>query len=1304
MPFVDVDPVSGPLALPDGFDLNPDQEESDTSLWAAAFRLENPIVSAVTSFNYSRSKPFDPDYQPWNDIQGTVYEQYSDRFVEARDVDDVGQMKAQIDREMSDRAVIDASGGWGFMAEMGAAILSPSSLLPGGAVVRGAAGGIKIGKTVMSVSLSAGAAAAMDEFALQQSQVTRTDLESGLAIGGSMILGGLLGGASGALTQKVFTRAADAAEQLPAAMDEFHETLNSVGAADAAVDMTLRRENVFQALNKIAGLRGLVRSDPILRAQLSDNVEVRRALSGLVETPLQYAANEAGQSVTANLPGGVSAETAIKTRRNNELAQSFSDLNRAFVEYANDGPVGMVGRFTAPVTARYGHLLGADRKLNMTDFMREVGSAAMRSDTHPIPQVQKAAEMIRANIFNRIKDDAIDLGIFDADLQVKYGESYFMRVYNNQKIAAHMGDGSDQDISTLLRREFARKRSEAEIKLGSDRTVSNLENDVFSLKESIRTSQRAFETAQNRAKGKAGRAKATIKREGAVGRVSAALRKDFKARSKGLSERTLAGSEKEAFKQMIKNAGRVDKMEPPDIFKAISRLGGIKDDGSGELAAALDQRLLSVKRNDGMDPDEMRGALSEMGYLPDGLTVNEFYEILRSANDGEKVYSRQEFGPEIEAFEAAVEFRDTLDDLGIDTDGKSVDEIMDQMPEFARNQSTTRAKATEAGRGATKAGEKVDASEARLLKAIDRLEDAEARLAELDEVVSPKVRQEVKAARETLSDLLPELKKAKKAQSADEYYAGLDDLEIQSSVEDAVNSLLGLKPGEHSYQATLSSPTRARTMDVADELLEPWLETDMSTIMMQYFNSVVPDMEIIRRFGDLEMTAQKTKIIDEKDRLVRNATTDKQRNAHVREAEIRTKELDNMRDRIRGTYGAPDDPKDVWVRGLRATRTVSYMGYLGGMTLSAIPDVAGVIGRNGIEAAFGGITAFTDPKRLGLAVKDAADMGAAAEWWLNSRAISMSEVMDPYGANTKFERGLGQAAQSFGVATGMVPWNAAWKSLGGAFVSSKMAKAAVAVAEGTASKSDLLKLSENGIDTATAQRIAAQVQEFGDTEGQMWLPRGQDWTDKQAFEAFRNAMNREIDIMIVTPGQDKPIAWSSEVGKFFSQFKSFAVSSHHRILLSGIQRADASVLAQFTTAVILGGLVANIKADIGGYNRKEGTAFWEDAIDRSGLAGWLFEAHGLANGFTGGRLSISGEEVSRYQSRSSINGVLGPSVDMAANLYEGVSAVARGDHNYRDIRKVMRPLPGNNIPYLMPLFRQIEDSMVEMTDAKPRTQ
>ncbi len=1028
MPFKDTDDFFGPLAMPEGMSVTP-TDDAPGGLWdivGAGFRTDNSIASTLTGFDYDPLKPFDPEYRPWDDIQGTEYEDFASRFAGARDREDVVAMKSQIDRELQDRQILEAAGGMGMLSQFAAAMMSPTTLLPGGAVVKGARG-VNIARTGLSVAGSAAFAAALDEAVLQGTQQTRTAAESAFVIGGSFVLGGVLGAAAGKLSANQFKAASQRVEEALALTYDYDEALRSMGAAESRADLTLRREEIFQMVNRIPVLQGIVRSDPILRAQLSPLQEVRGALVDLVETPLQYAANDAGQSVRI---GGPSVEARIRDRERNELASALSVLARSFSEYAKDGPSGTIGTLTAPVTTRFNNLLGKQQKLTSGEFMEEVGKAMRRGDKHPIPQVQSAADALRREIFDKIKDEAIEVGMFDEGLQIKNADSYFTRVYNTERIRRHFGDGTSDDIAVVLRDEFRARRAEAE-----------------------------------------------------------------KALQARLDDQ---------------------KTETEEIAKATQR--------------ALD-----------------------------------------------------------------------------------------------------------------------------------------------------------------------------KEKSADEFYANASDAEIDQHVNDTVRSLLGLKPGQHSYEATLSSPTRARVLDVDDLVLEPWLESNAEAIMSQYFRQMMPDIELTRRFGDAEMTEARTRIAEEIAQQLRKAKSARQRIKLQEEGAERLRDLEGMRDRLRNRYGVPDNPRSGWIQANRALRTVSYMGYLGGMMLSAIPDVAGVLGRGGIEGAFGtAATALTNPKKLGLAAKDMAEIGAASEWWLNSRAMSLAEMFDPYGAGTKMERFLGQGARHFSIATGMIPWNVGWKSVGGAAVASKMSKAADAVRAGKATKKQLRTLAENGIEPHMAERIAKQLDQFGDKEDVLWLPRGQDWTDAEAFDAFRRAMNREFDLMVITPGQDKPLAFSTELGKFFLQFKSFAMSAHHRILLSGIQRADADVLAQVTMAMIFGGLTSNIKADLAGYDRKDGDALWEDAIDRSGLAGWLMEPYNAASALTGGRLSLTGEPVSRFQARNQFQGILGPSVDMGLGGLEAASAFGSGKASHRDVRKLMRPIPGNNIWYLLPLFRKIEEAATSATGATPR--
>lgn len=979
-----------PLAPDGGLDLSEvEREFVFEEAYAAALRQDNTIASYLTDVRDQRGE-IDPDFNPWEELQGTGFEDDWQAFVGTRNRQEFRLTMEQVRREREDRRILEDAGMTGFGLSLGAALFDLPSLLPGAAISRGA---VTATRQAARVGAAAGGAAAAAEAALQASQTIRPLEESAIAIGGSVLLGGLLG--STLARSRIdgpaqWRRMSDGIETaVPNAIDE----VNSVGAAASTVRvgtaLPLRREALFQTMRKMPGVNLLLRGEPLIRSITSPLQEVRRAVAELTEVPLQWLMNERGETPA---PGG-SVEQRIKARRNSELSGVISDAHRIYAEYWKDGPVGMVGRITAPMEAWTRHLFGRNSKLTQKEFFEEVGRALSRGDNHPIPHVAQVARLIRERVFKPMARELEELKLLD-DLPEKprHAESYVTRIYNRQKIVRHLGDGTADDLARTLEREFAKKNPDAEI------------------------------------------------------------------------------------------------------------------------------------------------------------------------------------------------------------------------------------------------------------------------------------------------------------------------AEIKAAVDDTIRSILSLKEGEHHVFSALAKPTRARVLDVEDEVLEPWLERDARIIVENYYHSVLPDVELTRTFGDRSMKSAFQRVNEEFAERMRQAKSQKQRQRLKRELDARKVDLEGMRDRVRGVYGVPANPENVWVRAGRTSKTLSFTGFLGGLLISQIPDAAWVVGRNGFGRVFGDalFDLVTAPRRLLRTKQDILDFGGAAEWVLNSRMVAIADVTSPYRMGSQFERGLDAASRVFSRATGAVPWNVAFKSIGGVISMSRMLRAADAVAKGTATKKQLRQLSEAGIDRARAVKIARQFSEHGDKDGRLWFANAAEWQDREAFEAFRNAISRELDLMVITPGQDKPLFMSQQIGSVLLQFKSFAVSANHRILLSGMQRADADVLSGALIALALGGMVSDIKSWQFGFEPKEGDAFWADALDRSGMAGWLFEANAVAELGGVGLAQITGEKLSRFQSRSNLLGLAGPSVDIAKNFLEAANAASQDKLTQGDIGRAMNIIPANNLFYLLPLFDKLEQGLTKATGARPK--
>lgn len=215
----------------------------------------------------------------------------------------------------------------------------------------------------------------------------------------------------------------------------------------------------------------------------------------------------------------------------------------------------------------------------------------------------------------------------------------------------------------------------------------------------------------------------------------------------------------------------------------------------------------------------------------------------------------------------------------------------------------------------------------------------------------------------------------------------------------------------------------------------------------------------------------------------------------------------------------------------------------------------------------------------------------------------------------------------------------------------------------------------------------------------MWLAQTGAWTDRQAIEAVRAAVVRDVDRIIVTPGQDKPLWMSTELGKTVAQFKTFSVSSMQRTMLAGIQQRDAATLNGTLLMLALGAATYAIKEKIAGRELSDKPSVWAvNAFDRSGLTGWLMEANGISEKLTRGRVGASfftGEQITRYASRNVTGAFLGPSADAVADIFQISGSIFAGDTTKSDLRRARMLLPMQNLFYARWLFNQVEEAAGE---------
>ena len=529
----------------------------------------------------------------------------------------------------------------------------------------------------------------------------------------------------------------------------------------------------------------------------------------------------------------------------------------------------------------------------------------------------------------------------------------------------------------------------------------------------------------------------------------------------------------------------------------------------------------------------------------------------------------------------------------------------------------------------------------------------------------------------------------------------LGESEIDEIVSSVTENILGTSAGRNSYDIVPlgRGPLKERTFNIPDELIEDFLENDIDMITSQYVKTMAPDVELTKQFGRPDLRDQLEEITKDFGAKTKKATTEAQRAKLEKQLNTALDDVSAMRDRLRGTYMVPNDPTKWFIRAPRFIRDVNFLRMLGGMTLSAIPDLARPIAVTGLRPVAKGLRALAfSPKKFKMARLEAKKAGIGWDMVGNSRAITMADVADRYGRSTKAERALGAASDTFSKVSLMAPWNASLKQFGGVITADSILDASIKSAAGKLGKKQIGRLTNSGITPALAERIAKQFAKHGD-DGTIRLPRGDMWDDVGALESFRSAVLKDVDRMIVTPGKGEAPLWtSSELGKTIFQFKTFAASAHHKILLADLQHRDLQALNGFILSVALGSAAYGAKQYAAGRDiSSDPDKLIVESLDRSGAFGYFWDMNNMLEKVTRGEYganpAFGATPMSRYASRNIMGSALGPSLGTAEDIIQVAGAVSTGDFKRSDLRRIRKLMPGQNLFYMRRLLNQLEDKL-----------
>ena len=476
-------------------------------------------------------------------------------------------------------------------------------------------------------------------------------------------------------------------------------------------------------------------------------------------------------------------------------------------------------------------------------------------------------------------------------------------------------------------------------------------------------------------------------------------------------------------------------------------------------------------------------------------------------------------------------------------------------------------------------------------------------------------------------------------------------------------------------------PEIARVLTIPTARIEKWLESDFDKILRIYIRTLTPDIEIAKRFGDvnastwfdditeefnLKMDGLKT-AVDKDGKPLDAKAKEKQSDKITKEYQEVTRVLQAQLSRLRHLWGIPQNPDGFAYRAGRAMMDLNTMRYMGMVTISSLADPGRIVMKHGLTRTLrdGFIPLIRNFKQFKLAAKVAKQFGEALDVVIHTRAHAFSDITEDYMRGSKFERTLSAAASRMGVYAGFDYWTAGMKQLASVVQVSRMVDDITAVMEGTATKAQIDYLASMNIDGEWAGKIYKELTTAngGVKFNGRWWPNTDYWMNEETKRVFGAALNGESRNTIITPGLERPLIMDQNLAfKMLFQFKSFALSSLTKTVMAGMQQADMAVINGTLFSLALGSFSYYLWAiAVGGDAYEEmmsaGPDKWADeAISRSGMLGPGSEALKI-----GQRLpwldrvsSFSGARTENAQGADLIQLLAGPSFSLLNNVFDAM--------------------------------------------------
>ena len=558
--------------------------------------------------------------------------------------------------------------------------------------------------------------------------------------------------------------------------------------------------------------------------------------------------------------------------------------------------------------------------------------------------------------------------------------------------------------------------------------------------------------------------------------------------------------------------------------------------------------------------------------------------------------------------------------------------------------------------------------------------------------------------------------------------------ELASRAQQTVDRIIGSPDGRLAYDDAGTFGFKGGSEDARGSLLARRMPIDVNELidrglvntsathgMASLARTLIPDMLLTKRFGDVGMTDVMRRIDEEY--AAKAGANDKANAALQKEKDAVVENLAAARDRLRGVYGWDPSPHSLRYTGMvRDMQNINGLRALGSSVPNRATDASNAIARYGFMNVFKDAWApffqgLIDPELRHMVRDQARDAGVGIDGLLGHMRANIYDVNTALDPGNKFSRGLAYFTDKSMIANVHGPWTDINKELVFNVAQGELGRIAARVVAGTSTKRDLIALDGLSIDQAMAERIAKQYDQYAVTVSGRKFADAPNWTDRGAKMAFEAAMSREANATVLTAGiGQRPLLMDKNIGRLGLQFKGFTAAAHENILLSSLQKRDMRTVEGFFSAIAMGMVGTAIYKVLSGQEISNDPREWiKEGLDRSQMGGWFAEANNHLSRLTSGsvdynRLYRAQTVLTRHRDLSLEGELGGPTVDLAEKLAKaGEHAIAgksqRTGRPYftgTDVHNVRQGFPWQNMWFFRRLLDQAEESVSNAFGLKPK--